>query len=211
MKAQTGFSKADFNANRSANQLIGSSLQAIPTYYKDTQLRSRMEAQCAFLFDTLGMEWVYEPRSYMLSNGALYLPDFWLPRQRAFVECRGYAGEQADSQIAAFGRDVTEGQTCIDGLAILRYIVLKAADVRCYRPRHEEYSEAVLSAYCACCEAWVFIGLGEPECPLCSAHACSITLAHVVSCTKGKILLNQTPSEYWDGLLSVSRADGGTV
>lgn len=54
-------------------------MQAIETRYKGYRFRSRLEARWAVFFDALGIEWEYEPEGYRLSNGELYLPDFWLP------------------------------------------------------------------------------------------------------------------------------------
>lgn len=46
---------------------------AIPTLYGETTFRSRFEAQCAFLLDTLGWKWEYEGFSLMLPNGVMYV------------------------------------------------------------------------------------------------------------------------------------------
>lgn len=53
-------------------------IQAINTFYKGNFFRSRLEARWAIFFDSLGIEWEYEPEGYDL-NGIKYLPDFWLP------------------------------------------------------------------------------------------------------------------------------------
>lgn len=53
-------------------------MKAIPTTYRGTPFRSRLEAQWAEFFDMLGLAWDYEPEGY--TNGKInYLPDFWLP------------------------------------------------------------------------------------------------------------------------------------
>lgn len=54
-------------------------LEAIPTKYKGYTFRSRLEARWAVFFDALGIKWEYEAEGYKLSDGAYYLPDFWLP------------------------------------------------------------------------------------------------------------------------------------
>lgn len=61
---------------------------SVPTVYRGTRFRSRLEADWAREFDALGMEWRYEPKLFNFHNGAAYLPDFYLPGQRIFVECR---------------------------------------------------------------------------------------------------------------------------
>lgn len=53
-------------------------MKAIPTTYRGTLFRSRLEAQWAEFLDVLGIAWQYEPEGY--TNGPVrYLPDFWLP------------------------------------------------------------------------------------------------------------------------------------
>ena len=47
---------------------------AIPTRYRDTQFRSRLEARWAAMFDALGWPWRYEAVDY-----AGWIPDFVLP------------------------------------------------------------------------------------------------------------------------------------
>lgn len=54
-------------------------IQSKPTVYKDVQFRSLLEAQWAAFFDALGIRWEYEPEKIKLSNGAVYIPDFWFP------------------------------------------------------------------------------------------------------------------------------------
>lgn len=77
-------------------------LKAIPTFYKGVQFKSRMEAQCAVLFDKLGWTWEYEKYSLMLPSGTSFIPDFWIEGQWLLVECRGYKSDRGDQQIQEF-------------------------------------------------------------------------------------------------------------
>ncbi len=77
-------------------------LAAIPTTYKGIEFKSRMEAQCAVLFDKLGWEWEYEKYSLMLEGGTTFIPDFWLRSNWAIAECRGYENKRGVRQIDAF-------------------------------------------------------------------------------------------------------------
>lgn len=52
---------------------------AIPTNYRGTKFRSRLEARWAEFLDSFGVEWEYEPQGYA-SGSVTYLPDFWLPK-----------------------------------------------------------------------------------------------------------------------------------
>lgn len=63
-------------------------IKAIETFYKGYRFRSRLEARWAVLFDSAGIEWVYEQEGYQLSNGQNYLPDFWLPGLGVYAEVK---------------------------------------------------------------------------------------------------------------------------
>lgn len=71
-------------------------IRAIETPYAGHRFRSRLEARWAVFFDSLGLEWDYEPetlnipRSVSGMSGAFgYLPDFWLPELRLWAEVKG--------------------------------------------------------------------------------------------------------------------------
>lgn len=62
-------------------------LTPIETVYRGCRFRSRLEARWAVFFDAAGIRWEYEPEGFALSSRA-YLPDFWLPRSKAFLEIK---------------------------------------------------------------------------------------------------------------------------
>lgn len=62
-------------------------MKAIETKYNGRTFRSRLEARWAIFMDALGVQWEYEPEAYEL-DGICYLPDFWLPDQRVFLEAK---------------------------------------------------------------------------------------------------------------------------
>ncbi len=64
-----------------------STITALPTTYRGTTFRSRLEARWAVFFDTLGIRWEYEPEGFALPSGN-YLPDFRLPGLDMFVEVK---------------------------------------------------------------------------------------------------------------------------
>ena len=75
-------------------------LQAIETHYAGHRFRSRLEARWAVFFNHLGIRWEYEPQGYMIGpyfpecptwvdTRRPYLPDFWLPGHRLWVEVKG--------------------------------------------------------------------------------------------------------------------------
>jgi hypothetical protein len=63
-------------------------LKPIETKYAGRRFRSRLEARWAVFFDSLGVAWDYEKEGYSLPSGP-YLPDFWLPANRWWVEIKG--------------------------------------------------------------------------------------------------------------------------
>ena len=64
-------------------------LQAIETVYNGYKFRSRAEARWAVFFDAAGIEYQYEPEGFKLSDGTLYLPDFYLPESDTWCEAQG--------------------------------------------------------------------------------------------------------------------------
>lgn len=61
---------------------------AIETEYRGIRFRSRLEARWAVFFDVAGIEWKYETEGYEV-DGHRYLPDFWLPDSKVWVEVKG--------------------------------------------------------------------------------------------------------------------------
>lgn len=54
-----------------------------PVYYKSfcngkVLFRSKLEARWALFFDLIREPWLYEPKSFILENGMVYVPDFYL-------------------------------------------------------------------------------------------------------------------------------------
>lgn len=66
------------------------------------RFRSRLEARYAVFMTALGVKWSYEPEGFQLKSG-LYLPDFFLPELKAWLEIKphgigSYFGFCADSK-----------------------------------------------------------------------------------------------------------------
>lgn len=85
-------------------------MKAIETIYNGYRFRSRLEARWAVFFDALGVEYRYEDEGYNL-NGVTYLPDFWLPKHRCWIEIkpdRNLTAHEAEKviRLAAFAGPV---------------------------------------------------------------------------------------------------------
>lgn len=65
-----------------------SKLQAIQTRYNNHHFRSRREARWAVFFDTLGLDYEYEPEGFDLGEEGWYLPDFYLPQFDSWFEVK---------------------------------------------------------------------------------------------------------------------------
>lgn len=68
-------------------------IQSIPTWYRGTKFRSRLEADWAATFDFYDITWEYEPDAVTFREGIRYLPDFHLTAQRIWVEVKGPGNE----------------------------------------------------------------------------------------------------------------------
>jgi hypothetical protein len=76
-------------------------IKPIETQYAGHRFRSRLEARWAVFFDHLGMSWQYEVQGYEVGppgRRRRYLPDFYLPSDRLWVEVKGFA-EGLDSHL----------------------------------------------------------------------------------------------------------------
>lgn len=57
--------------------------------YHGVQFRSHLEVRWAIFFDRLEAKWEYEPRLFQTPLGG-YLPDFYLPKLKAWVEVKPF-------------------------------------------------------------------------------------------------------------------------
>jgi hypothetical protein len=73
-----------------------SEIKAIETRYKGRRFRSRLEARWAIFFDMARIKWEYEFEGYKLNDGTSYLPDFYLPESKTFVEIKPHDKELVD-------------------------------------------------------------------------------------------------------------------
>jgi hypothetical protein len=62
-------------------------IRPIETWYRGYRFRSRLEARWAVFLDAAAIRWEYEAQGFNL-DGARYLPDFWLPQSKAFLEIK---------------------------------------------------------------------------------------------------------------------------
>jgi len=69
-------------------------------------VRSAWEANVIRWFNHHGIEWEYEPRLFhfeKIKRGTkTYLPDFWLPEEKVWVEVKGYLKSQDKTKLKRF-------------------------------------------------------------------------------------------------------------
>ena len=92
-------------------------IKAIETKYAGHRFRSRLEARWAVFFDYLGIPWEYEKEGYMV-NDVAYLPDFWLPSWRMWLEVKGVVEPDA--------KELAEGLADLTGDAVLLWLGMPA-------------------------------------------------------------------------------------
>lgn len=64
-------------------------IKPIETHYNGYRFRSRLEARWAVFFDAAEIKYEYEPEGFVIeSYGEAYLPDFFLPRFKTYVEIK---------------------------------------------------------------------------------------------------------------------------
>jgi len=77
---------------------MGYRAKAIDTVYGGYRFRSRLEARWAVFFDAVGLPFVYEKEGFLLDGGVKYLPDFWLPSLRLWVEIKPHLEDAGCSE-----------------------------------------------------------------------------------------------------------------
>jgi hypothetical protein len=86
-------------------------IKPIETRYAGCRFRSRLEARYAIWFERLGIDWLYEPEGFEVGPRArrrAYLPDFYLPQLRLWVEVKGHEAA-FDRTLLLDAADVTHG------------------------------------------------------------------------------------------------------
>lgn len=92
--------------------------QAIQTEYEGYLFRSRLEARWAVFFDTLGIEWEYEPEGFVLEDGNYYLPDFYLTEFYCYFEVKRKSVKNTSKGYLAKTK-ISYGQRCGEWAGII--------------------------------------------------------------------------------------------
>lgn len=93
-------------------------VKPIETEYNGYRFRSRLEARWAVFFDTAGIPYEYEPEGFVLTDGTYYLPDFYLPWYRCYVEIKPNVKEEIDRGFDLVSKLAYEKEKCIGMLCV---------------------------------------------------------------------------------------------
>jgi hypothetical protein len=96
--------------------------KAIETIYRGYRFRSRLEARYAVFFDALDLPFEYEKEGFTLEDGTKYLPDFWLPTLKLWVEIKGELDfiEKTVSECSTFASSKVEKLYSFPALDLMR-------------------------------------------------------------------------------------------
>jgi hypothetical protein len=64
-------------------------MRAKVVFHRGFHFRSITEARWAVFFEYLNVSYEYEKETFKLEDGLYYLPDFWLPKQKVWIEIKG--------------------------------------------------------------------------------------------------------------------------
>lgn len=81
-------------------------IKPIETIYNGYRFRSRAEARWAVFFDACKIQYMYEPEGFRLSDGTLYLPDFYLPESKTYFEVKGIMSDADMHKIKQLQKDL---------------------------------------------------------------------------------------------------------
>lgn len=77
------------------------------------KMRSSWEIQYAEHLNSLGIIWQYEPRSFLLSTGHRYFPDFYLPELNEWHEIKGWMSPESQEKIDLFQKEYPDEKLII--------------------------------------------------------------------------------------------------
>jgi hypothetical protein len=140
-------------------------MKAIPTEYDGVWFRSRLEARYAMFFDQHRIGWEYEVDGINLGGGKFYLPDFWLPDSRTFLEVKGPLKER--SELVKLAQDRIDSET--GGWAETSHLLFVIADERGKTAVGNSPDAKVAWAKCCECLCWYPMVVGW-DCRACGHY-----------------------------------------
>lgn len=135
---------------------------SIPTTYNGVLYRSKLEADWSRFFDRHRMKYAYESEGFDL-GGLWYLPDFYLPEIKTFVEVKGALDDEDEAKLFALARAAAP-----KGIMVILAEAPAGERYRLVHPTPQEFEmsgpepgpyldDEVALALCARCNTWYFV------------------------------------------------------
>lgn len=142
-------------------------VQAQKDVYKGIEFRSKLESKTAQALDNIGIAWEYEPDGYKLSNGMWYRPDFWLPKAKQYIECKGVMSAKDSAKIVGLVEDTDSPVLVLsydNAMFVTRFW-------HCHEHDVVTYDKYLAIGRCAVCgEKFFYAGEDTYQCPACGAY-----------------------------------------
>lgn len=144
-------------------------VRAIPTSYAGIQMRSKLEANTAQLFDTCDIRWQYEVEGYDL-KGIWYLPDFYLPDLAVFAEVKGILDQKSIEKVQLLAEACeSEGISVV----LIRDLRMRLIDnyltvIADWVGAHGIEKDGAFLARCPSCNHVSWVRRGGVTCPQCA-------------------------------------------
>ena len=146
----------------------GDNLFGVKTTYKNINMKSKLETKFAYFLDLLFIKWEYEPRQFLLSNGIPYIPDFYLPELKTWIETKGFIEENNKKISERFVRDNQEPLILISDSVVIYYEIWRKEDGgigsiysdnnlqigHCSNCKRYFFSDMIGSFHCRACQYW---------------------------------------------------------
>lgn len=144
----------------------GDKLLGIKNKYKGVEMRSKLESKVAMFLDALGILWIYEPKTFRLSNHFSYKPDFYLPKLKIWIEVKGLIEDHNRKISKIFVRDNKQALVLISSNSMLWYGLWKEDD------NNEVFEDLdVLIGKCSKCKSYFLASnLGDWKCLSCDYY-----------------------------------------
>lgn len=94
---------------------------------KTVSMRSSWEVSFAKYLDMQSVNWQYEPKTFVLSDGSAYTPDFYLPNTNEWVEVKGWFREEHKKKIESWKKDYPKE---LHTIADKKYLISKGIDIK---------------------------------------------------------------------------------
>lgn len=153
-------------------------VRSIPTVYNGIEFRSKLEASTAKLMDDVGLEWQFEAEGYDLGNGIWYLPDFYIPRNKMFLEVKGILDPKSEEKVTALA-----GACAGSGIRVMLLFNVRPRRIAGLQQLYVAGSlvngdgvmpDNVVLSRCPSCKQAAWKILRSATCPLCGRQAGSM-------------------------------------